>query len=195
MSASVRRSTTFVSNREWCVQDLDWMPSGYRYEILNGVLYMEALPYWPHPLVIENLQRTLGVWIWQHDLGHLFSPQTGIYYSETQYVDPDLLFVRQNQTPEDDEGLLRQATLVIEVISQSNTRAPRTEREALFHLVEVQEIWHVDPKQKSVEVCVRRRMGYESSALFRDSDEVTSTLFPGFAIPLSELWRRNVTSS
>src|SRR5678815_3169239 len=99
MTALISHPTTFVSDREWRVQDLNQMPDGYRYEILNGVLYMAAMPFWPHPLVLENLQRTLGVWIWEHDLGHFFSPQTGIYYSETQYVDPDLLFVRQDQTP------------------------------------------------------------------------------------------------
>lgn len=190
MSAPVAYPTTFVSDREWRFQDLLQMPDGYRYEILNGVLYMAAMPFWPHPLVIENLQRTLGAWIWQHGLGHLFSPQTGIHYSDTQYVDPDLLFVRPDQTPEDDEGLLRKATLVIEVLSQSNTRAPRTEREALFHLVEVQEIWYVDPKAKSVEICSRTQDGYNRTALFQGSDSVTSALFPGFDVALSDLWRR-----
>jgi Uma2 family endonuclease len=195
MPAPVTQLTTFVSDREWRVQDLRQMPDGYRYEILNGVLYMAAMPFWPHPLVIENLQRTLGNWIWQHGLGHLFSPQTGIYYSETQYVDPDLLFVRPEQTPsEEEEGWLRQATLVIEVVSGSNTRAPREEREALFHRVNVEEIWYADPKQKSVEICARTDEGFATVSLFRGDDIVTSRLCPGFSVPAAELWGKNVTS-
>lgn len=169
------------------------MPPGYRYEILNGVLYMAAMSFWPHPLIIENLQRTLGVWIWQHDLGHLFSPQTGIYYSETQYVDPDLLFVSHDQTPKVKERL-RQATLVIEVVSESNTSAPRGEREALFHRANVREIWYADPEAESVEVCERTDYGYSVRHVFRTGETLQSNLFPGFAVPVSHLWRSRVTS-
>lgn len=169
------------------------MPEGYRYEILNGVLYMAAMPFWPHPLVIENLQRTLGVWIWQHDLGHLFSPQTGLYYSDTQYVDPDLLFVRHDQTPKG-KGRLREATLVIEVVSESNTRAPRQEREALFHRTNVQEIWYADPESETVEVCERTDIEFSAVHTFGKGDVLVSALFPGFSIPVSHIWRSRVTS-
>ena len=193
MSVPFTPPTTIYSNRKWRVQDLELMPRGYRYEILDGLLYMAAMPFFPHPLIVESFQRTLGVWIWQHDLGHLFSPRTGIYYSDTQYVDPDLLFVRYDQTPKR-RGRLKQATLAIEVVSESNLRAPRHEREALFHRLNIQEIWYADPESETVEVCERTEIGYSVDHVFRMGETLISALFPGFTLPVAHLWGSRVTS-
>lgn len=52
-------ATTTVSDQLWTVYDLEQMPSGRRYELLDGVLYMVAMPAWPHPLVAKNLYNLL----------------------------------------------------------------------------------------------------------------------------------------
>jgi Uma2 family endonuclease len=194
MSEAVSASTTFFSDRRWSIRDLERLPEGYRYEIIEGVLYMAAMPAWAHALVLENLQAVLLPWVRAHRLGHLLSAQTGIHLNEVNYVDPDLIFIRPDQVPQSGEQKIRQATLVVEVLSPSNVRAPRAEREGLFARLTVEEIWYVDHKARVLEVRRHVGGGYETLTTFMDADEVTSAIFPGLAFTLPVLWEGVPTS-
>jgi Uma2 family endonuclease len=184
---SVVSPTTVVCDKEWTVRDLDRMPEGYRYEILDGVLYMTAMPSWPHGGVVDNLKDLISPWIRSRKLGRFLGAQNGIYHSETNYVDPDLIFVRPDQIPAEGERH-RTAALAVEVLSPSNLRVAREERESLFARARVEEIWYVDTRERTLEV--RRLEGdrYVTARTFVGSDNVTSAVFPGLEFPLSAAW-------
>lgn len=187
MAETVFAPTTIVSDRTWSVADLEQMPRGYRYEILDGVLYMAATPLWPHPGIARNLQDILSPWVRQRNLGAVLAAQTGVYLNDIRYVDPDLVYLRPDQIP-----LLgarpASATVAVEVLSPSNLRAPREQREALFVQAAVKEVWYIDFDQRSLEMRRLQEDGYETAALFRGNDTVTSAEFPGLEFPLTALW-------
>jgi Uma2 family endonuclease len=187
MAGTVLAPTTIVSDKSWTVADIEQMPRGYRYEILDGVLYMAAMPKWPHPGLVENLQRILIPWVHAQGVGRLLSAQTGIYLNDRNYVDPDLIFLRTSQFP-DVGGYLSTAALAIEVLSPSNFRAPREEREAFFVRAGVEELWYVDYGPRTLEVRRLAGAGYETERLFQGDDPVSSAQLPGLEFSLTALW-------
>lgn len=187
MSRSVLVPTTVVSDRTWTVSEVERWPDHLRFEILDGVLYMAAAPYQPHPIVVDNIDDILGTWVRQHQLGRVLGAQTGLYLTEINYLDPDLVFVRRSQIPSRGQRYTC-AALAVEVLSPSNLRAPREVREERYRKVGVEEIWYVDHEARTLEVRRPAGAGYETAVVFRDEDEVSSPLFPGLAFPLPALW-------
>lgn len=187
MTHTVSRPTTVISDRTWTVSEVERWPDPIRFEILEGVLYAAAVPFAPHPDIVTNLLLLLGPWVRARKLGKVYAPQTGLYYSETNYLDPDLVFLRPGQRP----GVgarVTTATLAVEVVSPSNLRAPREEREELFRTLGVEELWYVDYHSRSLEIRRPADGGYFTTATFGEDAMVSSTLFPGLEFPLSAAW-------
>jgi Uma2 family endonuclease len=187
MAGVITAPTTTVTDRVWTVSDLERMPPGFKYEILDGVLYMAALPRWPHPAVVDNLYGILRGWVLPRRLGRVLPPQSGLHRDETNYLDPDLLFVRREQYPGTD-GLIRQAALAVEVLSPSNLRAPRNVREAFLAERGVPELWYVDPKARTLEIRRLTENRYEPVVLLQGDDLVSTPELPGLEFLLSALW-------
>lgn len=187
MSRPVLAPTTAISDRTWTVEHAETLTPRGRCEILGGVLYLTGPPRWPVPELVANLLMLLAAWVRAHRLGKVYPPQTGIYLNETNYLDPDLVFLRPDQRPRKGQRTTR-AALAVEVLSPSNLRAPREEREQLFQQAGVEELWYVDYDTRSLEVRRLAEAGYETSATFREGDPVSSRLFPGLEFPLEAAW-------
>ncbi len=187
MAGTVFAPTTTISDRIWSVEDLDRLPQGFRYEIVDGVLYMGAPPVWPHSGVIANLSDLLSPWVRTRRLGRILHPQTGLHVGERDYVDPDLLYLRPDQLPVTGQ-LPRTAALAVEVLSPSSRRAAREDREALLRRAGVEELWYVDTAARTLEVRRPEGDGYRTACLFQGEETVTTGLLPGLEFPLSALW-------
>lgn len=193
MSRSVVAPTTAVTDKIWTVAEMERMLPGYRYEILEGVLYMAAAtPFWPHPDAVSNLHLILGSWVKTHRLGKVLPPQTGVYLNETNYVDPDLVYVPQSRVPRRSGVRVTSAALAVEVVSPSNLRAPREEREKLLRQVGVEEVWYVRFDTRSLEVCRLAGEAYVPVTTFHEGDTVKSEMFPGLEFPLEAVWEDSV---
>lgn len=183
--SGVMTTTTTVSDELWTVYDLEQMPPGRRYELLEGVLYMVAMPSWPHPLVAKNLYNLLDDWVRAEKCGYVFSAQTGLYLNELNYLDPDLVYLRPHQVPRREGERVQSATLAAEVISPSNLRAPREEKEARFRQIGVEEIWYVHQRPRRLEVRRLAETGYEDHVTFEGSMIVSSEISPGLEFTLA----------
>jgi len=190
--SGVVATTTTVSDQLWTVADLEPLPSGRRYELLDGVLYMVAMPAWPHPAIVDNLHALLRDWVRQHGLGRVLAAQSGLYLNELNYLDPDIVYLRPEQVPSRRGQRIKAATLAIEVLSPSNFRAPREEREIRFGQLGVEELWYVSYQTRILEI--RRLQGqvYETASLHRGEEVFSPALFPGLEVPLTEVWEREL---
>ena len=55
MAETVVMPTTAVSDFTWTVSEVEeWAPR-FRFEIIEGVLYMSPVPVWPHPHIVSEL--------------------------------------------------------------------------------------------------------------------------------------------
>jgi Uma2 family endonuclease len=187
VAGTVVASTTTISDRDWTIRDLEQLPPGSRYELLDGVLYMAALPVWPHGGIAGNLAELLGPWVRTRRLGRVVGAQTGISLGERNYVDPDVMYLRPEQLPAPGSRPVT-ATIAVEVMSPSNFRAPREDRERLFQRAGVPEIWYVSYETRSIEIRRLQGSAYVTTSRFGDEDLVTSQELPDLSFPLAQLW-------
>jgi Uma2 family endonuclease len=180
--------TTVISDRTWTVEEVSRSALQGRCELVEGILYMVAMPNWPHADIVDNLYQILGPWVRSRRLGRVYPPQTGIYLNETNYVDPDLMYVRSEDIPTRRKQRVRTAALAVEVLSQSNFRAPREQREELFRQAGIEELWYVDYDARSIEVRRITPTGYEISATYQGEDAVSTPVLPGLEFPLTAAW-------
>ena len=71
-------------------------PEDERYELLDGDLMMVPAPNLRHQRVQRNLGQKLNQFIQERDLGELFYAPCDVFLSNTDVVQPDLLFVSRS---------------------------------------------------------------------------------------------------
>ncbi len=190
MSHAVIAPTTTVSDREWTLDDLEFLPRGERCEILDGVLYMPPLPEWSHGTCATNLFRFLDRWVSDDGLGHVRQAGVGIYRDRWNYLDPDVVVYRHHHVPAE-ESLPMGAALAVEVLSPANRRSSyRPKREAFLVERGVPEHWYVDPVKRTLEVLRLEVGAYKLWRVFSNEEIVSSPEFPGLEFPLPTLWQR-----
>ena len=72
-------------------------PEDKRYELLDGELIMVSSPSIPHQRTERKLGIRLGGFVERHDMGEMFFAPTDVILSDTDVVQPDLLFVSRER--------------------------------------------------------------------------------------------------
>jgi Uma2 family endonuclease len=166
---------------------------GYRYELARGVLEVTEVPNDPHGQIVSNLYCTLALYKTSHP-GVILRIGGG---SEFRLWVPELVSGRNpdtaivlHGTPKDQRGRRRPA-LVAEVVSKrGEVRDYQTKREE-YLVYGVREYWIVDPQRLLVTVLTRHDDAGAtdwSERVFRDGATIVSSLLPGFAATVAELW-------
>jgi len=176
----------------WTRADLDLLPeNGIRYEIVEGELLMSKQPHWHHQRVCTNITLALAQWI--HTVGNGQVVQApGLVFDDENDVVPDVVWVSDErlQAILGEDGHLHSAPeLVVEVLSPgtSNERRDRVVKLKLYSLRGVQEYWIVDWRARTIEVYRRQEGMLRLVGTWREEDELTSPLLPGFRARVSDL--------
>ena len=85
-------------------------------------------------------------------------------------------------------GLEGPPDLVVEVVSRSNRQHDELTKRSLYGLAGVREYWLVDPEARSVEVLELHRDAMHLRRRFTEGETVVSSLLPGAAISLADLF-------
>jgi Uma2 family endonuclease len=190
-----------VAARRFTIDDLENFPDdGSRYEVIDGELYVSTAPDVEHQAIISGIDRSLGSWSAETDLGWLV-PGAGLIFSRHDGVIPDLMWYDAEQLP---HALINPATgersgrfyvapyLAIEVLSPGkvNEDRDRETKLTLYSRRGVREYWIVDRFTRSVLVYRRTAAAeLELAATLTDRDTLTSPLLPGFAVPVERIFR------
>lgn len=176
------------------IRDLESLPTkeGWRYEIIEGELYVTTQPSLQHQRICVQMSTALQNWDTQAGLGVVvYAP--GVIFSEEDAVAPDVVWVRKERLQE----LIGQAghlygvpDLVVEVLSPGRANQMR-DREAKLDLYArrgVPEYWLIDPEGRQVTVYRRAGSELQSAATVSDGETLTSPQLPGFTCFLSDLF-------
>ena len=163
---------------------------GYRYEILEGMLVKEPSPNVPHQRASRRLQRILEDYFWQQDPeGEVFNAPLDVTFQDITVVQPDIFYVSGNQ-----KQIVLKArvdgppTLVVEVLSPSNSRKDRLQKLQIYQKYGVPHYWLVDPEEKTLECFALKDGTYALVAAGMDEEVVEHPEFEGLAISLKNLW-------
>lgn len=162
-----------------------------RYELIAGELFVSCAPGLPHQLVLHNLELALGKYLESNPIG-ILAPGAGAVFSDYDSVIPDLVFVRNERWKEivANDRFNAAPDLVIEVLSpglQNRNRDLKSKR-SLYAKYGVEEYWIIDRETRVVMVFRLREQALEEMVELKESDTLTSSLLPGFALNVGTLF-------
>jgi Uma2 family endonuclease len=165
---------------------------GYRYEVLNGVLYMAPAPAPEHENIAALVAARLVVVVEDAELGRVFtSPDIDLGAS---VVRPDAVVVLEsNQAIITERKLIGPPNLVVEIASPSTAAYDRdaiSGKQAAYAQIGVPEYWIADPTTRSIEVLTLEGDHYRSLGSFSGDDQLPSQVLPGLTVPVRRFFPR-----
>src|SRR6266508_297048 len=115
-----------ASSVKFTYQDYLQLPEDRRYEIIGGELFLTPAPGIPHQRISARLMFLLMRHIREHGSGEIFHAPCDLVLSETDVVQPDLLFISDERREIAGEKYVSAAPdLVIEILSESTVERDR----------------------------------------------------------------------
>ena len=160
-----------------------------RYELLNGDLMMVPAPNMRHQRVLGRLHIELARFTQEHGLGEVYVAPCDVVLSNTDVVQPDLLFIsRAREHTITDENVRGAPDLVIEILSPSTADRDVGYKHDLYSRHGVLEYWIVDPMAETVAVHRQRDGRLELADTFGLPDSLGTALLEGLQIELDDIF-------
>src|SRR6266511_4202569 len=161
-------------------EDLRAFPDdNLRRELIDGELIVTAAPATRHQRVVAKLVHRLYAYCEEHG-GEVLPAPFDIYFSETNVVEPDVVYVRPENRGRFERRFFRSAPdLVVEVSSPSTRRVELVRKRELYERFAVPEYWFVDLDADRVEVYRLEGDRYGRTILFPRGATVDSPQAPG----------------
>lgn len=165
---------------------------GKRHELIGGVHYVTPSPNLRHQVLVGRLHLSLGNFLTgRRNLGRVILT-LDVVLSDSDVVEPDLLFVAADQeailAP---KNLLAAPALAIEVLSPSTRRHDQRVKRRLFDEHGAREYWLVDGEGNEVVVHRRAPDGtFPEAAVLTAAraEHLETPLLPGWSLPLADLF-------
>jgi Uma2 family endonuclease len=137
----------------YTVDDLENFPDdGNRYELLDGVLLVTPQAASVHQIVANRIQGELFVSLQKPGLAHVVGPGAVVRMPRTQ-LQPDILVYPARFSPTTDWRKITEHWLAVEVLSRSSRVYDREFKRDAYFALGLQQMWLVDWRDRSVEVC------------------------------------------
>ena len=170
-------------------QDYINTPDDKRYELIDGELILAPAPRRDHQTVEVRLGSRLHLFVDENELGVVYFAPRDVVFSDTNIVQPDLLFISNERMHIDTEAeVWGGPDLVVEILSPSTEARDRTVKRALYARHGVNEYWIVDPDARTIAVQFLGEQGFEPVATYGEGDTLISPTLPGFSILVDEVF-------
>ncbi len=181
---SVHRGIRFKATDIW-----DAPEDSYRYEVIDGELYVTPAPSWLH----QRGSGALFGYLWQHihprGLGEVVSAPIGVILDDEAGVQPDLVYVsRERAQIITERGIEGAPDLVVEVLSPSTEARDRGIKMRRYAAAGIPHYWLLDPRSRTLEPYRLAETGYVSTGVYGPGSIFRPELFPGLEIPIDDLW-------
>ena len=170
-------------------QDYLNTPDDERYELLDGELIMAPSPNTLHQTINLNLSLMLQQFVRGRNLGKVLFAPYDVKLSDTDAVQPDLLFVSNARagiiTPNNIQGA---PDFIVEIQSPSTSQRDWNDKRRLYALHGVTEYWLIDPETRTVAVLLLNDGEYEQAGNFGEGSIVSSATVEGFSAAVDEIF-------
>ena len=174
---------------KYTYNDYAAMDDDKRYELIEGELYMVPAPGFYHQTISMNISHPLKEFVKENNLGTVLYAPFDVVLSETDVVQPDIIFVSKGRMVLMTEKNLRGAPdLAIEILSSATKERDKLVKKRLYMKYGVKEFWIVDPDKRAVEVMVLKETGFETFGIYFMEDKLISPLLKGFGLDLNEVF-------
>ncbi len=180
---------TAKTHRKFTYEDYRNTPDDIRYELHDGELIVVPAPNMAHQGISTTLLRLIDTLVYLRKLGKVFHAPRDVVFSDTEVVQPDLIFVSNERSHILTENNIRGAPeLIIEILSPSTAGRDRTFKRTLYERHGVKEYWMVDPSARNITILLLGESGYELAGIYGEGQTLTSTTLSGFSLDLDDIF-------
>ena len=170
-------------------EDYKHTPEDKRYELLDGELIIAPTPRIAHQRTLVKIVNPLDRFVARNDLGEVFIAPCDVVLSNTDVVQPDLLFVSKERSHiVTDDNIRGAPDLVVEVLSPSTAQRDRTLKRTLYALHGVPEYWQADTDAKIALVLTLDDGEYKVAGIYGEGQTLVSPLLPGFRLEIDRIF-------
>ena len=182
MGAEVIPKLSFEEFRELPVE-------GKRFELIHGEVRLLPTPSIRHQSVLQTLSVNLGLYAINNHAGEVLTAPLDVRLGDDTALQPDLIFISNARAGIIQENWIEGAPdLVVEVFSRSTAAYDRATKLPIYAESGVAEVWLIDPLAKTVEVLKLEGKKYFVDATLAGDQILASSLFPGWQLPLRDLF-------
>ncbi len=178
------------SQGQWTYSDYKRLPrDGWRYEIIEGELYMAPARRPRHQEATINLATAMSQFARSKRLGKVYTaPIDVLLPGLASPVQPDVLFIANERLDMVKEEFIEgPPDLVIEVLSPSNWLDDRRIKFHLYARAGVREYWIVDLERRMIEVFALRGQSFALLNRYESGETARSEVLPDFEIAVEAM--------
>lgn len=164
------------------------LPEGTLAELIDGEIFMSAAPRVPHQGVILNLAFALKAFVDPGRHGRVVLSPMDVHLPSGDIVEPDLIFVRQENLAIIQDWVRGVPDLLVEVLSPSHPERDLIVKRHLYARNGVGEYWIVDPADRSVQILKLSGNRYEPAGYRRGGQFLSTDLLPGLELGVESLF-------
>ncbi len=182
-------------NKTYTYADYLTWPEDERWEIMEGVPYMQAAPSWQHQSISLELSRQFANYLIDKPCKVFTAPFDLILPTENKnindcrnVVQPDILIICDTKNLKK-TGFYGIPKLIIEITSPSTIRKDKVLKFNKYEKVGVKEYWIVEPEGKFISVFTLEEGGrYGRPEVYTDEDKVKVSIFKDLEINLDTVF-------
>ena len=156
-------------------------------ELWDGELIMGDSPSLNHQTSVLQLGKRMDTFVREHKLGFAFVAPIDVVLSQTRVVQPDVVFVSNENKKILGKVIRGVPDLVVEIISTGSWRRDTIDKRALYQQHGVQEYWIVDPEAATIEVLNLKDGEFQLLGRFGKTQTARSALLKGFKIRVADI--------
>ncbi|MFQ5772195.1 MAG: Uma2 family endonuclease, partial [bacterium] len=150
---------------------------------------MVPAPNTSHQTISGILEFELRKFIEKHAIGKIFDAPIDVILSETNVVQPDILFItNENSEIITNKNIDGAPELIIEILSPSTGYYDLIEKKEIYEKFGVQEYWILDPKKQWVEIYVNVQNKFKLHQRAEKKGILKSSILDGFQISLEKIF-------
>ena len=166
------------------------LPDDERYELIGGELYMTPAPKIFHQEILKNIANLLTNHVNEKEAGKVLFAPVDVKLTETEVVQPDILFIHKNRSHIIKEAFIADAPdLTVEIVSEGTRDRDTVQKKTLYYRHGVKEYWLVDPDTKSVTLLTPGSKSYDIQATYETDQALASPLLPDFQPQITQFFQ------
>lgn len=161
-------------------------------ELLEGEVVMSPAPRPLHQYTLRKLVRLLDNYVTEHGLGDVLFAPIGVRLAEDIFVQPDLLFLRQERVAVvvGETYLEGAPDFIAEILSPGTAHYDRHTKLLLYARYGVAEYWLVDPENQVIQVYILDGDTYRVAGIFLEGETIDVGMFTAVNIQIDAVFAR-----
>ena len=173
--------------REYTIEDIYNLPEGERAELIDGRLYLMALPNRIHQKILSFLHLRIGRYIGEKNGScEVYPAPFAVFLNkdDTKYVEPDISVIC-DPDKSDDRGCSGAPDWIIEIVSPSNPSHDYINKLVWYKAAGVREYWIVNPNNQTITVYYFESEIYADNYTFKE--KIMVNIYDDLTIDFSQL--------